>query len=260
MNIVESLILGLIQGLTEFLPVSSSGHLEIGKYIFGVDTEGSFAFSVAVHGATVLSTIVVFRSELLKLIRGALKLRYNDETEYLMKIGLSMVPVFVVGIFFKDKIEKLFTGDVRFVGSMLIVTSVMLISTGFFRKRSGSIGWVDAIVIGIAQAVAVIPGISRSGATISTGIVLGKDRAAIARFSFLMVLLPVIGANLLELFSGEMNSGETVSLLPLVSGFLAAFVSGYLACRWMISIVRRGKLYWFGIYCLLAGIVSLVLL
>lgn len=258
MDIIEAIFLGIIQGLTEFLPVSSSGHLEIGKYLFGVDAESSFAFSVAVHGATVLSTIVVFWQEINRLFRGALKLRYNDETKYILKILVSLIPVMIVGFAFKEKVEGYFGGNIHFVGFMLIVTSFLLILSSIIRKSNREINYLDSFLIGIAQAFAVLPGISRSGATISTGLVLGNSPTGMARFSFLMVLIPVIGANLVELLDGGFGSGSEISAGALITGFVAAFISGYIACRWMIKLVQKGRLYWFGIYCLVLGIIIIV--
>jgi len=259
MNWFEAIILGLIQGLTEFLPVSSSGHLEIAKSLFGVDPDASFYFTVAVHGATVLSTIVVFRKEILNLITGSLKFEMNEETSYTLKIILSMIPVGIAGVLLKDPIENLFDGNLVFIGLMLLVTSVLLAVAHFIKKRERGIGYKDALIIGIAQAIAVIPGISRSGATISTGLVIGNKKDEIARFSFLMVLVPVLGANLLEILSGEMNTASTGPLV-IISGFLAAFVSGYFACKWMISLVKKSKLIWFSVYCALIGLVSIFIL
>jgi undecaprenyl-diphosphatase len=259
MNLLEAVILGIIQGLTEFLPVSSSGHLELGKYLFGVDAESSFAFSVAVHGATVLSTLVVFREEIMTLIRGTLKFTYNNETRYTLRILVSLIPVLVVGIFFKERVEALFNGNIIFVGLMLMITASMLIITYFAKGRNREIGYAEAFIIGIAQALAVIPGISRSGATISTGIMLGNKRDDLAKFSFLMVLIPVIGINLLDLVKGDFTSSESVPFSTLAAGFAAAFVTGYMACRWMIEIVRKGKLIWFGIYCMVIGLLALLI-
>ena len=258
MNLIEALILGIIQGLTEFLPVSSSGHLEIGKAIFGIDAESSFSFSIAVHGATVLSTIVVFWQEILKLFKGAIKFKYNNETRYILKILVSLVPVIIVGFFFKDDIESFFNGDIRFVGFMLLITAALLFLSTIVKARKRKITYLDAFIIGIAQAFAVLPGISRSGATISTGILIGNSRDGLARFSFLMVLVPVIGANFVELVSGDFYGDNSIGPLVLVAGFLSAFITGYLACKWMIGIVKRGKLYWFGIYCLLLGLLTLI--
>ncbi len=258
MNWFEAIILGLLQGLTEFLPVSSSGHLEIAKSLFGINPEASFYFTVAVHGATVLSILVVFWKEIVSLFTGVFKFKMNEETSYVIKIFISMIPVGITGLLLKDPIERLFNGNLIFIGLMLMVTSALLAGAHFIKKRDRTISYLDAFIIGIAQAVAVIPGISRSGATIATGLMIGNRKNEIAGFSFLMVLIPVIGANLLELFSGEINAGTTESGIILI-GFLTAFISGYFACRWMISLVKRSKLIWFSVYCLLAGIISVLL-
>lgn len=257
MNWFEALVLGLIQGLTEFLPVSSSGHLELGKYLFGIDHEAGLGFTIAVHGATVLSTIVVFRAEILALIRGALEFRYNWQVRYILMIVVSMIPVGLAGVFLKDQIEGLFNGKIVLVGVMLLVTAGILFITKFFPDRGEKIGFRSAILIGIAQAVAVIPGISRSGATISTGMILGISRDKVAEFSFLMVLIPVIGANILEFGSGG-TPGST-AIMEIVIGFLAAFISGYLACRVMIALVKKSRLMWFSIYCLVVGTISIII-
>ena len=258
MNWFEAMVLGLIQGLTEFLPVSSSGHLEIAKSLFGVDPDSSFYFTVAVHGATVLSTLVVFRKEIISLITGSLKFKLNEETSYTLKIIVSMIPVMVVGLLLKDQIEGLFNENMVFIGMMLIVTSFLLAAAHFIKKRERPIGYLDAIIIGIAQAIAVIPGISRSGSTIATGLLIGNKREDIARFSFLMVLVPVIGANILEIHSGKFNVNSGEMGIALI-GFITAFISGYFACRWMISLVKRSKLIWFSIYCALAGLLSIII-
>ena len=258
MNWFESIVLGLIQGLTEFLPVSSSGHLEIAKFLFGIDAEASFYFTVAVHGATVLSTIVVFWQEIVTLIKGGLKFRMNEETSYILKIIVSMIPVGIAGVMFKDQAEALFSGNMVFVGSMLLVTAAFLFLGHIIRKKDRDITFIDAFIIGLAQAIAVIPGISRSGATISTGLLLGNSKDKIARFSFLMVLIPVIGANLLEILSGDINTDKTGTGLILI-GFVTAFISGYIACKWMIKLVRNSKLIWFSVYCLVIAVISILL-
>jgi len=258
MNWFEAMILGLIQGLTEFLPVSSSGHLEIAKSLFGVNPEASFYFTVAVHGATVLSIVVVFRREIVTLARGTLKFRINDETTYVLKIIVSMIPVGIAGLLLKDPIERMFNGNMVFVGFMLLITSLLLAGAHFIRKRNRTITYLDAFIIGIAQAFAVIPGISRSGATIATGLIIGNSKDKIARFSFLMVLVPVIAANLLEILTGEINSGSSGAGIILI-GFFAAFFSGYLACRWMVELVKRSKLIWFSIYCVIIGLLAVLL-
>lgn len=258
MNWLEALILGIIQGLTEFLPVSSSGHLELGKAILGVNAEKSLIFTVVVHGATVLSTIVVFYRDIWQLLRGLFAFRWNEETQYIAKIFLSMVPVIFLGLFFKEEIEQFFTGNVLFVGSMLIITSLLLMSTYIVKTNERKISFVDSFVIGIAQAFAVLPGISRSGSTISTGLLLGNRKANIARFSFLMVLIPIIGANFKDIYDGSAQAADGVGGFALLVGFIAAFVSGLLACKWMIGIVKKGKLVYFAIYCFIIGSAAVV--
>lgn len=259
MNLFEAIVLGLIQGLTEFLPVSSSGHLELGKYLFGIDPGANFYFSVAVHGSTVLSTLVVFRKEIIRLLTGLLKFRLNEETVYILKLIVSMIPVGLVGIFLKDEVEALFNGNMIFVGSMLLITALLLTVGHFTRKKERNISFTNALIIGIAQAIAVIPGISRSGATISTGLMLGNRKDEIARFSFLMVLVPVLGANFLEFFSDDRITAGT-NLIVIIAGSAAAFLSGYFACKWMINLVRRSKMIWFALYCALLGLVTIIIL
>jgi undecaprenyl-diphosphatase len=258
MNWFEAVVLGLIQGLTEFLPVSSSGHLEITKALFSVDAERSFYFTVAVHGATVLSTLVVFWKEISDIARGTLKFKMNEETQYMLKIVVSMIPVGITGLLLKDQIEGMFNGNLLFVGLMLLVTALLLAWAHFLRKGERKIGYMDAFIIGLAQAFAVIPGISRSGATIATGLMIGNRKEELARFSFLMVLIPVLGANLLELITGEKVTGSTEPVLVLL-GFISAFISGYFACRWMIALVKKSKLIWFSIYCVSAGLLAILL-
>jgi undecaprenyl-diphosphatase len=258
MNWVEALILGLVQGLTEFLPVSSSGHLEIGKALLQIEARDNLTFSVVVHGATVLSILVVFFKDLKQLLVGSLTFRYNESSSYLMKIILSMIPIAIVGVFFKSEVEAFFTGNIVFVGSMLLITATMLIISYYIRPGSRNIGYLDALIIGIAQAFAVLPGISRSGATITTALFLGNKREDAARFSFLMVILPIIAANLLDLLGQPADTGGGIGWIPLVLGFIAAFVSGLLACRWMLTIVRKGKLLYFGLYCLVIGTLAIV--
>lgn len=258
MDILQALILGLVQGLTEFLPVSSSGHLEIGKVLLGVEVKESLAFTVAVHGATVLSTLVVFRKDIMDLLAGLIKFKFNEETQYILKILVSMIPVGLVGFLFKDEVEGLFEGNLIFVGFMLLLTALLLALSYYVKRNTNRpIGYIDSIIIGIAQAVAVLPGLSRSGSTIATGLMLGNNKAEVARFSFLMVLLPVIGINLLEIIGGNLSSQQGIGFWPVLTGFLAAFISGYLACSWMISIVKKGKLIWFAIYCAIVGSISI---
>jgi len=257
MNLIEAIILGIVQGLTEFLPVSSSGHLELGKHLFRINAESSFSFSVAVHGATVLSTLLVFWQEVIRLIKGSVKFKINEESSYLLKLLFSAIPVAIVGLLLEDQVEALFDGNIVFVGFMLLLTAALLGVSSLVKDRQRKIGWADALIIGIAQALAVLPGISRSGATISTGMLLGKRKQDLAEFSFLMVLIPVIGVNILELLRGDFSGGSYISAGAIIAGFIAAFVTGYLACRWMIALVRKGKLYWFALYCLMIGLVAI---
>lgn len=259
MTWLESLILGLIQGLTEFLPVSSSGHLELGKAILGVEAQGSLSFSIVVHGATVLSTILVFWKDIRDLFIGLFKFKWNFETKFIVLIIISMIPVLVVGTFFKDDVESFFDGNTKFVGFMLLITATFLTISHFIKKREKELNFGNAFIIGLAQAFAVLPGISRSGATIAIGLISGVDKTKIARFSFLMVLVPILGANFLDITSGDMVNENSVGISSLIIGFTAAFVSGWAACRWMIKIVSKGKLIYFAIYCLIIGLLGIIL-
>jgi len=258
MNTLEALLLGIIQGLSEFLPISSSGHLEIGKVLLGAETSESMMFTIAVHGATVLSTLVVFRQEIGQLIRGFFRFQWNEETQYISKIVVSMIPVLIVGLLFESQLESLFSGNLVLVGSMLLYTALLLGFTYFKKSGRKTISFLDAFIIGIAQAIATVPGISRSGSTIATGLLLGNKKEEVSKFSFLMVLVPIIGANLLSLKDAEFSSDAGISALSLGVGFLAAFIVGLLACRWMIKIVNQGKLIWFALYCALAGITAII--
>lgn len=263
MSWIEALILGLVQGLSEFLPVSSSGHLIIAKELLGVkvkpDTETTF--EVLVHCATVLSTIFVFRKQILELISGVFKFKLNKETDYVIKIVISMLPVLVVGLFFKDFVKDLFGEGVALVGSMLIVTAILLAVSQFIKfKERSDISYWSAFVIGLAQAIAVLPGLSRSGTTISTGLLCGVKKESVAQFSFLMVLVPILGETFLSVIGGDFN--PTVSGIPMISmivGFFAAFISGLFACKVMITLVKRSKLIYFAIYCLIVGIITLIM-
>lgn len=259
MTWLEALILGLVQGLTEFLPVSSSGHLEIGKVLLNIEVKENLIFTVMVHFATVLSTITVFYQDIKKLFAGLFRFQWNDETRYISKILVSMIPVLIVGILFREQVESLFTGNLLLVGGALIITALLLVSTQLVRPGTKKIPFLDALLMGIAQAVATIPGISRSGATISTGLLLKNGRSDVAQFSFLMVLLPIIGAAFLDILTMTSSSGSGgISTSSLLIGTIAAYVSGYLACRWMINLVKRGNLYWFAIYCAAVGILSII--
>lgn len=257
MDWIEALILGLIQGLTEFLPVSSSGHLELGKHILGVEYSEDLTFTVVVHGATVLSTIIVFWKTIVELFKEFFKFKWNESTKYIFKIIVSMIPVGVVGLFFKEEIEGLFTGNILFVGLMLLVTAAFLAFTYYATEKQKDISFKNSFVIGIAQALAVIPGISRSGATIATGLYLGNKKEDVAKFSFLMVLLPIIAANVKDLVDIDITSHSSASITPLIIGFIAAFISGLFACKLMIKIVKRGKLIYFALYCLIVGLIAI---
>jgi undecaprenyl-diphosphatase len=257
-NWFEAVVLGLIQGLTEFLPVSSSGHLELGNYLFGINPEENFYFSIALHGATVLSTILVLRREIAELVRGFLRFQYNEETRYVFKILISMIPTAVAGFFLKEIAENFFTGNMISLGIQFLITALLLFMTFIIKPKERPINYFDSFIIGIAQAVAILPAVSRSGATIATGMMLGNNKSDIAKFSFLMVLIPIIGANLVEMKSGDFNTGGT-SLTIILAGFVTAFVSGYIACKWMINLVKKGNLGWFAIYCVITGIFSILL-
>lgn len=258
MSVFQALILGLVQGLTEFLPVSSSGHLEIGNYLLKVENSENLTFTILVHAATVLSTIVVFRKDLKELFSGLFKFKWNSETRYISKLLVSAIPVAFVGLLFKEQVELLFTGNLILVGSSLIVTAG-LIAFAHFKKenQSGKIGLLHSFIIGISQALAVIPGISRSGATISTGLLLGNNRKEVARFSFLMVLIPILGAVFLDILKGDFTKETSVGIMPLITGFLAAFLTGLVACKLMIKLVTRGNLIYFSIYCLIIALIAI---
>jgi len=269
----EAVLLGLIQGLTEFLPVSSSGHLEIGKTILGIETNDDLLFTTMVHAATVLSTIVVFRRQIWDLLKGFFcgikdwktengRLVCNDQTDYLLKMVVSMIPIFIVGVFFKDQVESLF-GSITVVGFALLATALLLFFSDYASRpgrksifpaneyRNGISYW-QAFAVGLGQAFAVIPGLSRSGTTISTGLICGVKREVMAQFSFLMVLVPILGETLLELVGGEFGA-SSVGVLPLVLGFVSAFLSGLFACKVMVALVKKAQLSWFALYCLLAA-------
>jgi undecaprenyl-diphosphatase len=262
MSWIEALVLGLVQGLTEFLPVSSSGHLIIGKELLGVriNPEAETTFEVLVHCATVLSTVFVFRNEIMKLLRGLFRFCMNDETRYVLKICVSMLPVLVVGLFFKEQVKALFGEGTLLVGFMLLVSAALLLLTHFVRfKQRKEISYLDAFIIGVGQAFAVLPGLSRSGTTISAGLLLGNRKEDVARFSFLMVLIPILGESFLCVIGGDFspkNSGIPVS--AMITGFAAAFLSGLFACRVMIAIVKRSKLVYFALYCAVVGAAALV--
>jgi undecaprenyl-diphosphatase len=257
MNEIQALILGLLQGLTEFLPVSSSGHLEIGHAILGVRTVSNLQFAVVVHVATVLSTIVVFRKDILFLLADLLKFQWNESTKYIAMLLFSSIPVVILGLFFAEEIEQFFTGNLVLVGSMLLVTASLLTFAHFAKKGTEKITWGRSFIIGIAQAIAVMPGISRSGATIATGLLLKTNKIDVARFSFLMVLIPILGAAFLDIVSSDFTKETSVGAGPLITGFFAAFAAGLLACSLMIKVVKQGKLIYFSIYCLIIGLIAI---
>ena len=260
MSWIEVIILGIVQGLTEFLPVSSSGHLAIGKALFGIETS-DLSFEVIVHAATVMATIVVFWKDIVALLQGLFKWKMNAETRYILLILLSMIPVFIVGMFFKDYVESIFGSGLLVVGIALIVTALLLFLSETLTARRGSEGgkvtWKSALWMGLAQAVAVIPGLSRSGSTIATGLLCGVKKEEVTRFSFLMVLVPILGEAFLDVVGGDFGQ-STVGTLPLALGFVAAFLSGLFACKVMIAIVKKAKLKWFALYCVLVGLACLI--
>ena len=261
MDWIQALILGLIQGLTEYLPVSSSGHLAIGSYLFGIEGEENLAFTVAVHVATVLSTFVILWSEIDWIFRVLFKFKLNDETKYFLNIVVSLIPIGIVGVFFKDYVEEVFGSGLLIVGCMLLLTAALLAFSYYAKPRiKETISWKDALVIGLAQAAAVMPGLSRSGSTIATGLLLGNKKEMMAQFSFLMVIPPILGEALLDTMKAikGANPFGDISTLALAVGFIAAFVSGCLACKWMINIVKKGKLIYFGIYCAIVGVITII--
>lgn len=252
----EALILGLVQGLTEYLPVSSSGHLAIGSALFGIDSEANLSFTIIVHIATVFSTLVILWKEISWIFKGVFKFRMNDETRYLLNIVVSMIPVGIVGVFFRDYVENIFGSGLLIVGLMLLLTALLLTFSYYAHPRQKeTISLKDAFIIGLAQACAVMPGLSRSGTTIATGLLLGNKKENLAQFSFLMVIPPILGEALLDVI--KMVQGHSIAndipATTLLIGFLAAFLSGCVACKWMINLVKRGKLIYFAIYCVAAA-------
>jgi undecaprenyl-diphosphatase len=252
-----------VQGLAEFLPISSSGHLQIAKEVLGVQLTDNLTFDVMLHVATVLATVVVLWSEVAKLFKGVFRFKYNAETAYFLKIVLSMVPVGIVGFLLKDRLNAMLASPaiLLIVGLMLLLTAALLVFAGRAREKEGEKGEIsfkDAFIIGVAQAVAAMPGLSRSGTTIATGLMLGNRKAAVAQFSFLMVILPILGEALLDVVRGDFSAGLGVGALPLIAGFVAAFAVGCAACKFMIEMVKRAKLVWFAIYCAVVGAATIV--
>lgn len=258
MEIIDAILLGIIQGLTEFLPVSSSGHLELGKAILGDDSipEESLLFTVVLHFATALSTLVVFRKDVWEIIKGLFQFKWNEETEFSLKIVVSMIPAALVGYFLEDFMEVFFDGAIIIVGIMLLVTAFLLYLADMAKTTEKGVSYRSAFVIGLAQMVAMLPGISRSGATISTAVLLGIDKTKSARFSFLMVVPLIIGKMAKDILSGEINF-ESSQTVAMGAGFVAAFVAGLAACTWMIKLVRQSKLTYFAIYCLIVGLIAI---
>ncbi len=258
MDLLDAILLGIIQGLTEFLPVSSSGHLELGKALLGDDSlpQESLLFTVVLHFATALSTLVVYRKDVADILRGLFRFKNNEEFRFSLKIVLSMIPAVLVGLFFEAELEQFFSGDIAFVGGMLLLTGVLLFLADKARNTTRNVGYGHSIIIGISQAVAMLPGISRSGATIATSVLLGIDKSKAARFSFLMVVPLILGKIARDILGGELVLEEAL-YGPMAAGFIAAFVAGLLACTWMIRLVRNSRLTVFAVYCLVVGLLAI---
>ena len=258
MDVLDAIILGVIQGFTEFLPVSSSGHLELGKAILGDNSipEESLLFTVILHFATALSTIVVFRKDIVEIITSLLKFSWNENTQFVSKIVISMLPAVVVGLLFEEELESFFGGNIAFVGAMLLVTALLLWLADRSKNTGKTVTFKNALIIGLSQAVAMLPGISRSGATISTSVLLGNDKSKAARFSFLMVIPLIFGKIAKDILGGELTTQAT-NFTTLGIGFIAAFLSGLVACTWMIKIVKKSKLSYFSIYCVVVGLIAI---
>ena len=258
MGILEAIVLGIIQGLTEFLPVSSSGHLELAKAILGDSSvaEESLTFTVVLHFATALSTLVVFKKEVIEIFKGLFQFRWNTEFKFSLKIIISMLPAVIVGLLFEKELESFFGGRILLVGSMLLLTAVLLLLADKAKNTKKEVSFLNAVLIGVSQAIAMLPGISRSGATISTSVLLGIDRTRAAKFSFLMVVPLIFGKIGKDLLSGDLNL-QSSEIIPILTGFIAAFLAGLLACKWMISIVKNSKLSYFSIYCAIIGSIAI---
>jgi undecaprenyl-diphosphatase len=258
MGIIEAVILGIVQGLTEFLPVSSSGHLEIAKELLSVsEQEQNLLMTIVLHAATALSTIIIFRKDITSIIAGLFQFKWNEEAQFSVKIILSMIPAAIAGLFFEEEIESLFGGQILLVGSMLLLTGLLLFLADKAKKTDKKVSILNSILIGIAQAIAILPGISRSGATICTSVLLGVDREKAARFSFLMVVPLILGKMTKDILSGDLAT-ESTNILPLIFGFIAAFITGLVACKWMIRLVKKSQLKYFAYYCFAVGIISIV--
>lgn len=260
MSWLEALILGLLQGLTEFLPVSSSGHLELGGALFGLeDPHDFFTFNIIVHGATFLSVVVVFWKDIVSLVVNFFRFEWNPEMKFALLLLVSVIPTAIVGLLFEEQIETIFEGRVVFVGFMLLITATILFLTHFVKKNDKDVTLKSALIIGVAQTFAILPGISRSGATICTALFFGIERSKAIRFSFLMVLIPIFGANFLKVLRmSEEATNASMDLAPMIIGAAAAFIAGVVACKWMLNIVRRGKIEYFSVYCLIVGIIAII--
>ena len=258
MDVLEAIVLGVIQGLTEFLPVSSSGHLELAKVILGNSSAAgqSLTFTVVLHFATALSTIIVFKEEVIEILKGLLQFKWNPEFKFSLKIIISMFPAVIICLFFEKKLESLFGGEILLVGCMLLLTAVLLLLADKAKNTKKEVSYLNAVLVGISQAIAMLPGISRSGATISTCVLLGIDRTRAAKFSFLMVVPLIFGKIGKDLLSGNLNL-QSSEIIPILFGFLTAFISGLLACKWMILIVKKSKLSYFSIYCGVLGCIAI---
>ena len=258
MSVLESIVLGIIQGLTEFLPVSSSGHLELAKAVLG-DTsvpEESLTFTVVLHFATALSTLLIFRKEVAEILKGLFQFKWNDELKFSLKIIISMIPAVFVGLLFEEQLESFFGGKILLVGCMLLLTALLLLLADKAKNTSKEVSFVNAVIIGFSQAIAMLPGISRSGATISTSVLLGIDRTRAARFSFLMVVPLIFGKIGKDVLSGDLNF-QSSDMLPISAGFIAAFLAGIFACKWMIALVKKSKLSYFSLYCAIVGVIAI---
>lgn len=263
MDWIQALILGLIQGIAEFIPISSSGHLTIAQYFFGLDSaEENLQFDIVVHAATVCSTILMLRKEIFQLLKGCFKnFQFNDEKRYALNIIISMIPILIVGLFFKDFVEEIFGKGLLLVGICLIITALLLVFSHFVKvEKKEKISTLDAFIIGISQMIAILPGLSRSGTTIGTGLLLGNKKENVAKFSFLMVLIPILGEaflSFLKIFKNS-NATENINIFPLIVGFVTAFIVGCFACRFMLKLVKKGKIIWFGIYCAVIGLFLII--
>ncbi len=259
MDIIDAIILGVIQGLTEFLPVSSSGHLELGKALLNDASipQERLLFTVVLHFATALSTIVIFRKDIAEILKSVLRFKWNQDLQFISKIALSMLPAVIIGLLFEAQLEALFGNHILLVGCMLVVTAVLLFLADKSKNTNKDVSYKNAFIIGIAQAIAILPGVSRSGATISTSVLLGNDKSKAARFSFLMVIPLIFGKIAKDFLGGELTYSVD-HLTSLSVGFITAFITGLFACTWMITLVKKSKLFYFAIYCIIIGVIAIL--